>query len=377
MNLSEEEIKQYQRHLSLPGFGPEAQGKLKEAAVLVVGAGGLGCPALQYLAAAGVGKIGIVDDDVVEASNLQRQVLYTHDDIGQPKAEVAAHRLAKLNPYVEIVPLVERLSRDNAKDALEGFEIVIDGTDSFNSRYLINDACVLFDKILVYGAIHQFEGQVSVFNLGDGPTYRCLFPEPPPAGTVPNCAEVGVVGVLPGIIGCMQALEAIKVVTGIGDSLSGKLLLYDAMSNSTKTLGLSPNPKSRKIVELPEETSFCGAKEAEVDSAVVEIAPVELVRMMKENPDLLVLDVREDWERELSRIDPSCHCPLGEFSSPEGPPLPVDFHPEREVAVYCKAGVRSRMACEVLEALGYSKLYNLSGGMIRWGDDVGSPPPVG
>ena len=345
--------------------------------MLVVGAGGLGCPALQYLAAAGVGKIGIVDDDVVEASNLQRQVLYTHDDIGQPKAEVAAHRLAKLNPYVEIVPLVERLSRDNAKDALEGFEIVIDGTDSFNSRYLINDACVLFDKILVYGAIHQFEGQVSVFNLGDGPTYRCLFPEPPPAGTVPNCAEVGVVGVLPGIIGCMQALEAIKVVTGIGDSLSGKLLLYDAMSNSTKTLGLSPNPKSRKIVELPEETSFCGAKEAEVDSAVVEIAPVELVRMMKENPDLLVLDVREDWERELSRIDPSCHCPLGEFSSPEGPPLPVDFHPEREVAVYCKAGVRSRMACEVLEALGYSKLYNLSGGMIRWGDDVGSPPPVG
>jgi sulfur-carrier protein adenylyltransferase/sulfurtransferase len=377
MNLSEEEIKQYQRHLSLPGFGPEAQGKLKEAAVLVVGAGGLGCPALQYLAAAGVGKIGIVDDDVVDASNLQRQVLYTHDDIGQPKAEVAAHRLAKLNPYVEIVPLVVRLSRDNAKEALEGYEIVIDGTDSFNSRYLINDACVLFNKILVYGAIHQFEGQVSVFNLGDGPTYRCLFPEPPPVGTVPNCAEIGVVGVLPGIIGCMQALEAIKVVTGIGDSLSGKLLLYDAMSNMTRTLGLSPNPKSRKIVELPEETSFCGAKEAEVDSAVVEIAPVELVRMMKENPDLLVLDVREDWERELSRIDPSCHCPLGEFSSPEGPSLPVDFHPEREVAVYCKAGVRSRMACEVLEALGYSKLYNLSGGMIRWGEDVGSPPPVG
>jgi molybdopterin/thiamine biosynthesis adenylyltransferase/rhodanese-related sulfurtransferase len=377
MNLSEEEIRQYQRHLSLPGFGPEAQGKLKEAAVLVVGAGGLGCPALQYLAAAGVGKIGIVDDDVVDASNLQRQVLYTHDDIGQSKAEVAANRLAKLNPYVEIVPLVARLSRDNAKEALEGYEIVVDGTDSFNSRYLINDACVLFDKVLVYGAIHQFEGQVSVFNLGDGPTYRCLFPEPPPAGTVPNCAEIGVVGVLPGIIGCMQALEVIKVVTGIGNSLSGKLLLYDAMTNTTRTLGLSPNPESLEIVELPEETSFCGTKGAEVDSGVVEIVPVELVRMMKENPDLLVLDVREDWERELSRIDPSSHCPLGEFSRPEGPSLPVDFHPGREVVVYCKAGVRSRMACEGLEALGYSKLYNLSGGMIRWSEDVGLPPPVG
>ena len=377
MDFSAEEIKQYQRHLSLPGFGPEAQGKLKEASVLVVGAGGLGCPALQYLAAAGVGRIGIMDDDSVDASNLQRQVLYTHDDIGHPKAEVASLRLSKLNPYVEIVPLVARLTRDNAKDALDGYEIVIDGTDSFNSRYLINDACVLFNKILVYGAIHQFEGQVSVFNLEDGPTYRCLFPEPPPAGTVPNCAEIGVVGVLPGIVGCMQALEAIKVITETGDSLSGKLLLYDAMSNTTKTLSLSPSPKSREITELPEETTFCGVGSAEPDSAIVEIEPVELVRMMKENSDILLLDVREDWERELSRIDPSSHCPLGEFSSPDGPVLPVDFEPGREVAVYCKAGVRSMMACQALEAMGYSKLYNLSGGMMRWVEDVGSPPPVG
>ena len=256
MTFSAEEIKQYQRHLSLPGFGAEAQGKLKKAAVLVVGAGGLGCPALQYLVAAGVGKIGIMDDDLVDASNLQRQVLYTHDDIGQPKAAVASNRLSKLNPFVEIVPVVARLTRDNAKDALEDYEIVVDGTDSFNSRYLINDACVLFDKILIYGAIHQFEGQVSVFNLSNGPTYRCLFPEPPPAGTVPNCAEIGVVGVLPGIIGCMQALEAIKVITGRGDSLSGKLLLYDAMSNSTRTLGLSQTPKAGKFPNCPRKRRF-------------------------------------------------------------------------------------------------------------------------
>ena len=377
MTFSAEEIKQYQRHLSLPGFGAEAQEKLKKAAVLVVGAGGLGCPALQYLVAAGVGKIGIMDDDLVDASNLQRQVLYTHDDIGQPKAAVASNRLSKLNPFVEIVPVVARLIRDNAKDALEDYELVVDGTDSFNSRYLINDACVLFDKILIYGAIHQFEGQVSVFNLSNGPTYRCLFPEPPPAGTVPNCAEIGVVGVLPGIIGCMQALEAIKVITGRGDSLSGKLLLYDAMSNSTRTLVLSPNPQSREISELPEETTFCEVNEATLDSAIVEIEPVELARMMTERSDLLLLDVREDWERELSRIDPSSHFPLGKFSSPDGPTLPADFEPGREVAVYCKAGVRSMIACQALEEMGYRKLYNLSGGMMRWLEDVGSPPPVG
>jgi sulfur-carrier protein adenylyltransferase/sulfurtransferase len=377
VKLSKEEAIQYQRHLSLPGFGTEAQLKLKQASVLVVGAGGLGCPALQYLVGAGVGKIGIMDDDQVEVSNLQRQVLYTHEDIGQSKTEVAARRLSGLNPYVEIIPHPKRLTRDNAKDALDGYSIVIDGTDSFNSRYLINDACVLFDKILIYGAIHQFEGQVSVFNLGGGPTYRCLFPDPPPAGTVPNCAEIGVVGVLPGIIGCMQALEAIKVITGTGDSLSGKLLLYDAMSNTTRTLGLSPNPKSREITELPEETDSCGVPVAQPGSAVTELEPVELEKMMKGNPDLLLLDVREDWERELIRIDPSAHCPVGEFSRPEGPTLPPEFMPEREVAVYCKAGVRSMMACQALEAMGYEKLYNLSGGMMRWSEDVDSSPPVG
>jgi len=376
MKLSQEETVQYQRHLSLPGFGPEAQLKLKQASVLVVGAGGLGCPALQYLVAAGVGKIGIMDDDLVEVSNLQRQVLYTHEDIGQPKAEAATRRLSSLNPYVEITPHPKRLTRENAQDALEGYSIVLDGTDSFGSRYLINDACVLFDKILIYGAIHQFEGQVSVFNLDGGPTYRCLFPDPPPAGTVPNCAEIGVVGVLPGIIGSMQALEAIKVITQTGDSLSGKLLLYDALGSTTRTLTLSPSPKSREISELPEEADSCAAPLAQPGCAVTEVEPVELEKMMKENPDLLLLDVREDWERELIRIEPSAHCPVGEFSQPESPVLPPEFMPEREVAVYCKAGVRSMMACQALEAMGYEKLYNLSGGMIRWSEDVGAPPPV-
>lgn len=377
MSFSTEEVKQYQRHLSLPGFGKEAQGKLKDASVLVVGAGGLGCPVLQYLVAAGVGRIGIVDDDQVAASNLQRQVLYTHDDIGQSKAEVAASRLAKLNPYVEIVPFAIRITRGNAKDTLEGYDIVVDGTDSFDSRYLINDACVLFDKILIYGAIHQFEGQVSVFNLRGGPTYRCLFPEPPAAGVAPNCSEVGVVGVLPGVIGCMQALEAIKVITGLGDSLSGKLLLYDALGNKTRTLALSPDPKSREISELPEETSFCETVGPEEDVVIEEIEPVELLRMMKVNPDLLLLDVREEWERQLSRIDPSAHCPVGHFAQPGGPSLPDDFRADREMVVYCKAGVRSMMACRSLVEMGYRKLYNLSGGMIRWSEDVGVPPPVG
>ena len=376
MKLSEDETVQNQRHLSLPGFGPEAQLRLKQASVLVVGAGGLGCPALQYLVAAGVGKIGIMDDDLVETSNLQRQVLYTHEDIGQSKAETATHRLSKLNPYVEIIPHPKRLTRENAQDVLEGYTIVLDGTDSFGSRYLINDACVLFDKILIYGAIHQFEGQVSVFNLDGGPTYRCLFPDPPPVGTVPNCAEIGVVGVLPGIIGSMQALEAIKVISQTGDSLSGKLLLYDALGNTTRTLALSPSPKSREISELPEEADSCTGPLTQPGCAVTEVEPVELEKMIKENPDLLLLDVREDWERELIRIEPSAHCPVGEFSQPKGPVLPPEFMPEREIAVYCKAGVRSMMACQALEAMGYEKLYNLSGGMIRWSEDVGAPPPV-
>ena len=376
MKLSQKETIQYQRHLSLPGFGLEAQLKLKQASVLVVGAGGLGCPALQYLVAAGVGKIGIMDDDLVEVSNLQRQVLYTHEDIGRPKAEAATRLLSKLNPYVEITAHPKRLTRENAQDALDGYSIVLDGTDSFGSRYLINDACVLFDKILIYGAIHQFEGQVSVFNFEGGPTYRCLFPDPPPAGSVPNCAEIGVVGVLPGIIGSMQALETIKVITQTGDSLNGKLLLYDALGNTTRILALSSSPKSREISGLPEEADSCAATPAQRGGAVTEVQPLELEKMMKENPDLLLLDVREDWERELIRIEPSAHCPVGEFSQPEGPVLPPEFMPRREVAVYCKAGVRSMMACQALEAMGYEKLYNLSGGMIRWSEDVGAPPPV-
>ena len=376
MKLSQKETIQYQRHLSLPGFGLEAQLKLKQASVLVVGAGGLGCPALQYLVAAGVGKIGIMDDDLVEVSNLQRQVLYTHEDIGRPKAEAATRLLSKLNPYVEITAHPKRLTRENAQDALDGYSIVLDGTDSFGSRYLINDACVLFDKILIYGAIHQFEGQVSVFNFEGGPTYRCLFPDPPPAGSVPNCAEIGVVGVLPGIIGSMQALETIKVITQTGDSLNGKLLLYDALGNTTRILALSSSPKSREISGLPEEADSCAATPTQRGGAVTEVQPVELEKMMKENPDLLLLDVREHWERELIRIEPSAHCPVGEFSQPEGPVLPPEFMPRREIAVYCKAGVRSMMACQALEAMGYEKLYNLSGGMIRWSEDVGAPPPV-
>lgn len=373
MEFSKEESIQYQRHLSLPGFGMEAQAKLKSASVLLIGAGGLGCPALQYLTAAGIGKIGIVDDDLVEGSNLQRQVLYKHGDKGKLKAEVAARRLSKLNPHIEIIPYPERLSRHNAAGLFEGYDIIVDGTDSFDSRYLINDACVLFGKVLVYGAIHKFEGQLSVFNHRGGPTYRCLFPHPPAVDSVPNCSDLGVIGVLPGIIGSMQALEAIKVITGVGEPLSGKLLLFDSLTNRVKHLGLSPNPNSRKIEELPKarDVNQCLSGKVPPSERIIEIDPVELEVMMKQKPDLLLLDVRELWEREIFSIKPSHHCPLGEFSSPGGPCLPDVFKPNREVVVYCKAGVRSRMACQALQALGYSKLYNLSGGTVLWADNIG------
>ena len=375
MNFSAEEVKQYQRHLSLPGFGAEAQSKLKNASVLVVGAGGLGCPALQYLVAAAWAKS--------ESWMTTWWMLPTCKGRFSTRTMTLGNRRQRLRPTdCQAQPLRRnrscraRLTRDNAKDASRNIEL--GGRDGFLQFPLPDQRCLRsVRQDPLYGAIHQFEGQVSVFNLGDGPTYRCLFPEPPPAGTVPNCAETGVVGVLPGIIGCMQALEAIKLITGKGDSISGKLLLYDAMSNTTKTLRLSPSAQSREISQLPKETKSCEMSGGAPDALISEIEPVELVGMMEERPDLLLLDVREDWERELSRIDPSSHCPLGEFSSLDGPTLPADFELGREVVVYCKAGVRSMMACRALQEMGFKKLYNLSGGMMRWMEDVGSPPPVG
>ena len=312
--LNEGEVEQYSRHLSLQDFGLESQIKLKNSSVLVIGAGGLGCPVLQYLVAAGVGKIGIVDNDVIESSNLQRQILFDHDDIGSPKAKVAAAKLTRLNPFIKIHPIIERLKKENAEFLFGGYDLIVDGTDNFSSRYLINDACILFEKPLIHGSIHLFEGMVSVFNFQGGPTYRCLFPEQPDSSSIPSCAEAGVLGVLPGIIGCMQAMEAIKVITGRGQPLSGKILSYNSLSNSTRIINLQALPQSREIKELPDSCEpSCSDSSPKIcqNKKIVEISEDELREMMAKKKDLQILDVREDWERMQSRIDPSLHQPLG------------------------------------------------------------------
>lgn len=367
--LNEGEVEQYRRHLSLQDFGLESQIKLKNSSVLVIGAGGLGCPVLQYLVAAGVGKIGIVDNDVIESSNLQRQILFDHDDIGSPKAKVAAAKLTRLNPFIKIHPFIERLKKENAEFLFGGYDLIVDGTDNFSSRYLINDACILFEKPLIHGSIHLFEGMVSVFNFQGGPTYRCLFPEQPDSSSIPSCAEAGVLGVLPGIIGCMQAMEAIKVITGRGQPLSGKVLSYNSLSNSTRIINLQALPQSREIKELPnscEPSCSDSSQKICLNKKIVEISEHELREMMAEKKNLQILDVREDWERMQSRIDPSLHQPLGALVN-SVPVSPLDcLIPEKEVVVYCKAGVRSRMACEALQSIGFNHLYNLSSGMDGW-----------
>ena len=367
--LNEGEVEQYRRHLSLQDFGLESQIKLKNSSVLVIGAGGLGCPVLQYLVAAGVGKIGIVDNDVIESSNLQRQILFDHDDIGSPKAKVAAAKLTRLNPFIKIHPIIERLKKENAEFLFGGYDLIVDGTDNFSSRYLINDACILFEKPLIHGSIHLFEGMVSVFNFQGGPTYRCLFPEQPDSSSIPSCAEAGALGVLPGIIGCMQAMEAIKVITGRGQPLSGKILSYNSLSSSTRIINLQALPQSREIKELPDSCEpSCSDSSPKIcqNKKIVEISEDELREMMAKKKDLQILDVREDWERMQSRIDPSLHQPLGTLVN-SVPVSPLDcLIPEKEVVVYCKAGVRSRMACEALQSIGFNHLFNLSQGMDGW-----------
>ncbi len=366
MELSIEEKKHYEKQLSLPEIGEKGQILLKKAKVLVVGAGGLGCPVLQYLTAVGVGKIGIVDEDRVETSNLQRQVLFTYNDIGEAKVEVALQKLVQSNPYIEVVPHLLRLNAVNAESILSEYDIVVDCTDNFASRYLINDACVLYGKVLIYGAIYQFEGQVSVFNFNDGPTYRCLFPDPPKSNILPNCSEVGVFGVLPGIIGTFQAIETIKVITGIGDVLSGKVLLYEALNQKNRIIKIIPNNKNRNIVELSDTLYSCSTNSDLANSMITEIEPKQFSEMLVKPDDILVIDVREEWERAVSQISPSFHIPLGEFSSSGGPVLPDEFSKEKKVMLYCKAGVRSRMAGEVLLKNGYKKLFNLTGGILKW-----------
>lgn len=361
MNLTTEEKGRYSRHLLLSEIGIEGQEKIKASKVLVIGAGGLGCPALQYLAAAGVGTIGIIDMDVVEQSNLQRQILYGVSDIGNNKAESAKFRLKSLNPLIEIEAYPYALNTNNALTLFNKYDIIVDGSDNFATRYLVNDASVITKKALVYGSIYRFEGQVSVFNYKDGPSYRCLFPDPPKPGEAPACSETGVLGVLPGIIGCMQANETLKIILDIGNTLSGRLLIYNSLTCETMTLNIQRNNDTvRQTIEMKEgfeETDyhyFCGTGRKK-QSDIKEISAGEFFKNIK---DYTILDVRELWEQP--RINGSDILDI---------PLPriieyVDKIPkDKTVVVICAKGIRSKIAIQQLKKQGYTNLINLSGGI--------------
>lgn len=363
INLSSEELARYSRHIAIPEFNVIGQKKLKAAKVLVVGSGGLGSPLLFYLTAAGVGNIGIVDFDVVDDSNLQRQVLFTVDDIGKSKAETAKKRLEKLNPHVQFTVYNNALTKDNALEIIKDYDVVADGTDNFPTRYLVNDACVLLDKINVYASIFRFEGQVAVFNYlkedgSRGVNYRDLFPEPPPPGMVPSCAEGGVLGVLPGIIGSMQASEVIKVITGVGEPLADRLFLMDAASFTTRTLKIKKNPKT-KITELINYEEFCGIGLEK--NQVQEITVIELKKIMDEKSDFQLIDVRESYEYDIANIGGEL-IPLSSISESV-----EKISKEKMVVIHCKSGARSTKAIQELKSLfPFDNLYNLKGGILEY-----------
>jgi adenylyltransferase/sulfurtransferase len=363
--LSADEIQHYSRHLLIPQIGEEGQRRLKAARVLMVGAGGLGSPLALYLAAAGVGTLGVVDFDQVDRSNLHRQVLYGIDDVGSPKLDAAARRLRSLNPHITVVPHAVRLSSDNALDLMRPYDLVVDGTDNFATRYLVNDACVLLGKPNVYASIFRFEGLLSIFAHGDGPCYRCLYPEPPPPDLVPSCAEGGVLGVLPGIVGALQAAEAIKLITGIGRSLSGRLLQFDALSMGFKEFAVERDPDcpicsaKASIKALIDYDQFC-AEPAPTD-VVDEVSVAELRRCLAAAEPPLLLDVRSEAEARISRISGSRLMPLPELDE-----LCDQLDPQADIVCYCKAGVRSERAARLLMRRGFARVRSLRGGIDAW-----------
>jgi len=367
MTFQNKELQRYSRHLVLPEIGLEGQEKLKNAKVLVVGAGGLGAPVLLYLAAAGIGKIGIVDFDRVEESNLQRQVLFQTKDIGRLKATVSSEKIQALNPYIQTAVFNIPLSVENAADIFEGYDLVVDGTDNFPTRYLVNDACVLLNKVNIYGSIFRFEGQVSVFNYlrndgSRGPNYRDIFPEPPPPGQVPNCAEGGVLGMLPGIIGSMQANEAIKVITGAGTPLDGKLFLFDALSMESMIVKI-PIPKVRKtITKLEILDEYCMNP---VENNFTDLITVSQYKNMKDQGiDHQLIDVRESWEHTLSNIGGLSIPQHQIFNSLE------NIKKDKDVIVYCRSGKRSGDIVTALRQKGFKNLYSLKGGILAWADEI-------
>jgi len=370
--LSQQEILRYSRHLIMPEVGMDGQLKLKQAKVLLIGTGGLGAPLGLYLAAAGVGHLGLVDFDVVDFTNLQRQVTFGTKDVGRPKLEAAAERLRDLNPEIEIVLHEAKLSSDNALDILRGYDIIVDGTDNFPTRYLVNDACVLLGKPNVYGSIFRFEGQATVFALKDGPCYRCLYPEPPPPGLVPSCAEGGVLGVLPGIVGSIQANETIKLILGAGESLKGRLLVFDALKMRFRELKLRKNPDCPvcgahpTVTQLIDYYEFCGLRgqEAQPTVQVPEIEPKELKQRLDRGDDVFILDVREPHEYQI--------CNIGGYLLPLGdlPKRAHELDSAREIVAHCRSGKRSAEAVDFLRKAGFRKIWNLKGGILAWSDQV-------
>jgi sulfur-carrier protein adenylyltransferase/sulfurtransferase len=376
--LSNEEILRYSRHLIMPEVGMGGQLKLKRARVLLVGTGGLGAPLGLYLAAAGVGTIGVVDFDKIDFTNLQRQIMFSNTDVGRPKIQAAADRLGALNPDIRIERYETQLTSDNALDILRDYDIVVDGTDNFPTRYLVNDACVLLGKPNVYGSIFRFEGQASIFGYPDGPCYRCLYPEPPPPGLVPSCAEGGVLGVLPGIIGSIQAMETLKLIIGKGEPLVGRLLLFDALGMKFRELKLRKNPecplcgKNPTVTKLIDYVEFCGIRGEEApapQTTVPEMTPRELKTRLDRGDDLYILDVREPHEYQICNIGGHL-IPLSDLSRRVN-----ELDSAQEIVAHCRSGKRSAEAAEFLRSAGFRKIWNLKGGILAWSDEVDASVP--
>jgi len=382
LTLSKDEILRYSRHLIVPEVGMEGQLKLKAAKVLLVGTGGLGAPLGLYLAAAGVGKIGLVDFDVVDFTNLQRQVIHFTKDVGRPKIESASEKMLAINPHLEIVKHEVALTSENALEIIKDYDMVVDGTDNFPTRYLVNDACVLLNKPNVYGSIFRFEGQATIFATEGGPCYRCLYPEPPPPGLVPSCAEGGVLGILPGTIGLIQATEAVKLILGIGEPLIGRLMLYDALGMRFRELKLRKNPECpicgehRTITQLIDYHQFCGVpqqqeapkQETKVNEGEIEVTEVK--EKLDRGDNFVLIDVREPHEYQICNIPGAKLVPLGQV-----PQRLDEFDKSADIVIHCKSGMRSAKACGIMKAAGFEHVRNMKGGILAWSDQVDPSVP--